>query len=312
MRQIHIYTHGGQHKAVISELGSDIAKCTCTLRRHPIKTDPSYINTYIYIYRCIQINIYKTYTRSPSAAYFASPHAPGLTGYTHTRHAFCHTQTGGRRQNSPKTGSSPPLSRQYSSTALAAVPEHSFPRSPSHPGCACPRTPGTPVPKRGTRQRRLRLSTPFPTRAGTLRPHPGRGVRAYLPAEGRSRRGPHGPLPPAGARHRRGWEPARVLWEAGEVWGARRGRAGRRGAARLLAAADSGAGAVPPYTSRGRPPRSAQDHCPETPPSHTHTRTAPALRPPSPPQRKGATPAGSGREKGEERRDAVHRAGTRG
>lgn len=168
------------------------------------------------------------------------------------------------------------------------------------------------MPKRGTRQRRLRLSTPFPTRAGTLRPHPGRGVRAYLPAEGRSRRGPHGPLPPAGARHRRGWEPARVLWEAGEVWGARRGRAGRRGAARLLAAADSGAGAVPPYTSRGRPPRSAQDHCPETPPSHTHTRTAPALRPPSPPQRKGATPAGSGREKGEERRDAVHRAGTRG
>lgn len=129
------------------------------------------------------------------------------------------------------------------------------------------------MPKRGTRQRRLRLSTPFPTRAGTLRPHPGRGVRAYLPAEGRSRRGPHGPLPPAGARHRRGWEPARVLWEAGEVWGARRGRAGRRGAARLLAAADSGAGAVPPYTSRGRPPRSAQDHCPETPPSHTHTHT---------------------------------------
>lgn len=67
---------------------------------------------------------------------------------------------------------------------------------------------------------------------------------------------------------------------------------------------------TPPGGGRRVPRRITAQRPP--PHTHTHTRTAPALRPPSPPQRKGATPAGSGREKGEEGRDAVHRAGTRG
>lgn len=215
---------------------------------------------------------------------------PALTGCTRTHFAT------GRRGRAGEVPEDRDHRCRWPSTVSARRPQPSqstpFPGAPrtgtapacgAAPGCSSPRTA---APRRGAGGSRLPLSagsqspgaqagrraapTPFslsfPPAPG-LRPLPGRsGQPTWRWRRAGAGGAPTGPFLPR-ALGAGGWEPARC-WGAG---GARRGRADRRGAARLLTAADSGAGAVPPHTSRGRPPPSAQDHCPETPPA---TRTA--------------------------------------
>lgn len=132
----------------------------------------------------------------------------------------------------------------------------SFPRSP---GCAPPGAEGGcpalswGVPRPEHRLRFPPLPHPRPGRSGDPL-----SWRPYL-AEGRSRR-----RPAAAPRSL-----PRVLSAGrGRGAGAGPGRAGQGGRCRhllLLAAADSGAGAVPHAAAGGRPPRSAQDRCPQPP-----------------------------------------------